>query len=153
MKSYGAARDKASAIWAISCFLGHRNDDLSALLGACRNIMKRLQPVLRQENGRSVNSEVAQRPRRSTALSRPSLDEDSPRLPLQAPTSAAEALVRELKGGNKFLDDFEKELWELARSPPKARPSPGPPIEQEDKFLDDLEEAVQRFILGQDRKS
>jgi hypothetical protein len=61
-------------------------------------------------------------------------------------------LARELEGGNKFLDDFEKELWALARSPPKARTSPGPPIEQEDKFLDDLEEAVQRFILGQDRK-
>jgi hypothetical protein len=167
MKSSGVARARAPAIRAISFFLGHRNDDLSTFQCACRNIMKRLQPQLGQaivnlqigreklrrakENG-CLNGEVVQKPQRSEMLSGPSLDEASPGLSLPAPTSSAPALAREREGANKFLDDFEKELWERTRSAPKARTSPGPPTEEGDKFLRDLEEAVQRFILEQDRK-
>jgi hypothetical protein len=98
-----------------------------------------------KDNARGLNDEVAQKPQQLLAPpSSPSLDEASPG---PAPTSLGPALGRERQGGNKFLDDFEKELWERTRSPPKARTSPGPPSEGKNKFLGDLEEEV-RQILG-----
>jgi hypothetical protein len=93
-----------------------------------------------KQNGRGLNSEVAQKPQPLLAFS-PSLDEASPN---PAPTSSGPALGRERQGSNKFLDDFEKELWERTRSPPKSRTSPGPSSEGKNKFLGDLEEEARR---------
>jgi hypothetical protein len=122
---------------------------LSTFSRARQILMKRLLPLLghatdnlrigrEKENGRNLNSEVV--PQRLPALPRPSLDEGSPTSPSLA------------RGRNRFLDDFEKELWERTRSPPKARPLPKLPSEGGDKFLDDLEKVVQRFILEQHQR-
>lgn len=126
----------------------------SALRCARQILMNRLQPLLghatdnlhlgreklrrAKENRRGLNSEVV--PQRLPALPRPSLDEGSTTSPSLA------------RGKNTFLDDFERELWERTRSPPKAGPLRKLPSEGGDKFLDDLEKVVQRFILEQDQR-
>jgi hypothetical protein len=99
-----------------------------------------------EENGRSLNSEVTESPQRLLALPKPSLDEASP---APAPTSSEPAAARESEGRNKFLWDFEKELWDQTRSQAKViiRTSPGPQSEGRDNFLDDFEKAVRRLIL------
>jgi hypothetical protein len=93
-----------------------------------------------KENGR--NSEVA--PQRLLAL--PGLSRDKAG---SASTSSSPALAKET---DKFLDDFEKELWERTRSPPPTTTSPEPPIKGGDEFLDDFQETV-RQILDPDTTS
>jgi hypothetical protein len=110
---------------------------LMPLLGHATNSLQIGREKLRRakENRRSLNSEVV--PQRLPAPSRPSLDDGDP-------TSLSLA-----RGGNKFLDDFEKALWERTKLPPKAETLPKLRSEGGDKFLDDLEEVVRRFISDQ----
>lgn len=133
-------------LWDEECRRRRRAD-------ATANLQIRPRPKLHgaEENERSLNSEVAESPQRLLALPKPSLDEASPG---PAPTSSGPAAARESEGSNKFLDDFEKKLWERTRSPAKViiRTSPGSPSEGGDNFLDDVEKAVRRLILEQDQE-
>jgi hypothetical protein len=146
-------------ILATSYLRGGRHDDLSAIRRAYQNFMDLLRPLLEQatvklqnrrekrraeENGHSLNSEVAQTPSRSPAPFKPSLEEAA--LTLPAPISSGPALAREREGGNKFLDDFEQELRQRIKPRPKARTSPEPPIEGWNKFLDDFEQELRQRI-------
>jgi hypothetical protein len=112
-----------------------RNEEIERRRPADATVML---PIKREqapkENGR--NSEVA--PPRLLAL--PGLSPDKAG---SASTSSSPALAKET---DKFLDDFEKELWERSRSPPPARTSPEPPIKGGDEFLDDLQETVKQIL-------